>query len=131
MKNYDESLPPVLCEASKIQQVLLNILRNGAQAMQEAGVEKPKFTISTRLSKSKKMVCMDISDNGPGMDEATRKRIFEPFFTTKPAGVGTGLGLSVSYFIVAENHGGAMSVESHPEGGSTFTVCLPLEPKSA
>lgn len=68
---------------------------------------------------------MEIEDNGPGMDEATRKRVFEPFFTTKLAGVGTGLGLSVSYFIITENHNGEMWVESAPGRGSTFSIRLP------
>jgi signal transduction histidine kinase len=73
---------------------------------------------------------MEIEDNGPGMDEATRKRVFEPFFTTKPVGVGTGLGLSVSYFIITENHGGEMAVESRLGGGAKFMICLPLEAES-
>ena len=63
------------------------------------------------------------------MNAATRKRVFEPFFTTKPVGVGTGLGLSVSYFIITENHGGEMSVESAPGAGTTFIIRLPLERK--
>ena len=62
----------------------------------------------------KKKLKMEISDNGPGMDKMTQKRIFEPFFTTKSPGVGTGLGLSVSYFIITENHGGTMDVVSAP-----------------
>jgi signal transduction histidine kinase len=70
---------------------------------------------------------MEIEDNGPGMDEATRRRVFEPFFTTKPIGVGTGLGLSVSYFIITENHNGEMEVESQPESGAKFIIRLPVE----
>ena len=61
------------------------------------------------------------------MDETTRKRAFEPFFTTKPVGVGTGLGLSVSYFIITENHGGEMALESRPGSGAKFIIRLPLE----
>lgn len=61
------------------------------------------------------------------MEEAIRKRVFEPFFTTKPVGVGTGLGLSVSYFIITENHGGTMDVISEPGKGATFSIHLPLE----
>ena len=72
------------------------------------------------------MVCVEIEDNGSGMTGAVRKRVFEPFFTTKDVGVGTGLGLSVSYFIVVENHGGRMAVESSPGVGAKFTVMLPL-----
>ena len=70
---------------------------------------------------------MEIEDNGPGMDEETRKRIFEPFFTTKGPGAGTGLGLSVSYFIITKNHRGEMEVESELQKGTRFTIRLPLE----
>jgi signal transduction histidine kinase len=127
VREYQEHLPPVPCEGAKIQQVLLNILRNGAEAMQEAGTEKPTFVLRTRHEKEREMVIIEIEDNGPGMDEATHKRIFEPFFTTKPVGVGTGLGLSVSYFIITENHGGEMGVESASGKGTTFIIRLPVE----
>ncbi|WP_022665566.1 PAS domain S-box protein [Desulfospira joergensenii] len=127
IREYQNNTPMVPCEKGKIQQVLLNILRNGAQAMQEAGIEQPRFIVRTRFHKENDRVCMEIEDNGPGMDEKTRKRIFEPFFTTKPVGVGTGLGLSVSYFIIKENHGGDMQVQSRPGAGSKFIICLPLE----
>jgi signal transduction histidine kinase len=60
------------------------------------------------------------------MDKAVRKRVFEPFFTTHDVGEGTGLGLSVSYFIVTQEHRGQMSVYSEPGRGTTFSVCLPL-----
>ncbi|MCF6247465.1 MAG: PAS domain S-box protein [Desulfobacula sp.] len=130
-KEYDPNVPQVPCERAKIQQVLLNILRNGAQAMQEAKVENPLFIIRTKFNKPLKMVCVEIEDNGPGMDEKTMKRVFEPFFTTKPVGVGTGLGLSVSYFIITENHGGEMRVESTPGSGAKFIIRLPLEGKRA
>jgi PAS domain S-box-containing protein len=125
-RRYAPGLQPVPCEGSKIQQVLLNILRNGAQAMQEAEVDKPTFIVSTALDEAQGMQCISIEDNGPGMDEQTRKRVFEPFFTTKPVDAGTGLGLSVSYFIVTKNHGGLMTVDSVPGKGATFTLCLPL-----
>ena len=115
------------CDAAKIQQVLLNILRNGAQAMQEARTELPRFILRTRVEVNRAMAVIEIEDNGPGMDEPTRKRIFEPFFTTKPVGVGTGLGLSVSYFIITENHHGEMSVESGLGTGTKFIIRLPME----
>ncbi len=68
---------------------------------------------------------VEIEDNGPGMDEATRKRVFEPFFTTKPPGSGTGLGLSVSYFSITEDYGGMMAVESSSGVGTRFIIRLP------
>ncbi|MCF8128162.1 MAG: PAS domain S-box protein [Deltaproteobacteria bacterium] len=126
-REYADEFPAVPCEGTKIQQVLLNIFRNGAQAMQEAGTESPRFTVRTGFDRGRQMVRMEIEDNGPGMDEATRKRVYEPFFTTKPAGVGTGLGLSVSYFIITENHGGEMAVESAPGAGSKFIIRLPID----
>lgn len=118
----------VPCEGAKIQQVILNLLRNGAQAMQEANPEKnshPCFIL--RLFQEKEMLVMEVEDNGPGMDEAVCRRVFEPFFTTKPPGVGTGLGLSVSYFIITQNHGGTMDVKSMPGKGTNFIIRLPLE----
>ncbi|MBN2656016.1 MAG: PAS domain S-box protein [Spirochaetales bacterium] len=126
VREYEDDIPPVLCEGSKIQQVLLNLLRNGAQAMEEAETESPCFTLRLYSDKKSGMVYLEISDNGPGMDEETRKRVFEPFFTTKPVGSGTGLGLSVSYFIITEQHKGQMTVRSAKGAGTSFTVGLPL-----
>nr|WP_269746325.1 PAS domain S-box protein [Desulfogranum japonicum] len=126
-KDFKDSPLHIPCEQSKIQQVLLNIFRNAAQAMQEAGTPSPSLGIHTYRDKKKKMACVEITDNGPGMDEITRKRVFEPFFTTKQVGTGTGLGLSVSYFIIVENHGGTLSVDSSPGKGSTFVIRLPLQ----
>ncbi len=123
-KVYGENIPLVPCEGTKIQQVFLNILRNGAQAMQEAKTKAPEFTV--RIYVKTKSLCVEIQDNGPGMDKPTRRRVFEPFYTTKPVGVGTGLGLSVSYFIITENHKGQMSVDSSPGLGAKFIICLPL-----
>ncbi|OUR63595.1 hypothetical protein A9Q79_09635, partial [Methylophaga sp. 42_25_T18] len=125
-KYYEDDVPLIACDGGKIQQVLLNLLRNGAQAMQEAGVEQPEFGLHTYYDAEQDKVCIKIKDNGPGMNEETCKRIFEPFFTTKPVGVGTGLGLSVSYFIITENHGGEMTVESELGVGTTFMISLPM-----
>jgi len=127
IREFEENLPMVHCEGSKIQQVLLNLFRNGAQAMIEAGNDSPQFTVRLYHIKDESMICMEIEDNGPGMDDETRKRIFEPFFTTKPVGVGTGLGLSVSYFIITENHKGEMFVKSEKGKGATFIIKLPVE----
>jgi signal transduction histidine kinase len=126
IKEYEPNLPFVPCERAKIQQVILNVLRNGAEAMQEVTEVEPQFTLRTRYDRNRQMVCMEIEDNGPGMDETTRRRVFEPFFTTKPVGIGTGLGLSVSYFIITEIHDGEIFVESQPGAGAKFVICLPL-----
>lgn len=127
VREYDLDLPEVTCEGPKIQQVILNLLKNGAQAIaeQEDRTEAPRFVLRTR--RDGEMARIEVEDNGPGMTEEVRKRLFEPFFTTKDVGVGTGLGLSVSYFIVTENHSGTMIVESRLGQGAKFIIRLPLE----
>jgi signal transduction histidine kinase len=130
IKEYADNLPLLPCEGAKIQQVLLNILRNGAQAMGEANIHSPQFIIRIYAEAAHKMVCIEIEDNGPGMDEETRSKVFDPFFTTKPVGVGTGLGLSVSYFIITESHKGTMDVISEPGKGATFIIRLPIHQKN-
>jgi len=126
IREYSTELPTVLCESTKIQQVFMNIFKNGAEAMQEANTKHPQFILRTQLDPDPKRIVIEIEDNGPGINESTRRRIFEPFFTTKPVGVGTGLGLSVSYFIVSENHRGEMSVESELGKGTRFIIRLPI-----
>lgn len=126
--HIDADVPEFFCHSSMIQQVLLNILRNGAQAM-SAVTENPKFQI--RVFQCDNQVVFQISDNGPGIPAEFQSRIFEPFFTTKDPGQGTGLGLSVSYFIVTESHEGTLSVESQPGNGATFTIALPISGHSA
>jgi PAS domain S-box-containing protein len=129
LKEYEAVEMVAPCEASKIQQVFLNLLKNGAEAMATAlaqaaeARQPPMFTL--RVMNDGPWVRVEVEDNGPGMDLKTRRSVFEPFFTTKPAGKGTGLGLSVSYFIVTEDHGGKMTVEAAECGGARFVVRLP------
>lgn len=125
-KNYEPGTPPVPCESSKIQQVLLNIFRNGAYAMKEAETSGACFSISIMHLKERAMVVLEIENNGPSLSEEVRKRLFDPFFTTKPTGIGTGLGLSVSYFIIVENHEGEFEVESDETQGVKFIIRLPI-----
>ncbi len=127
VREYDSKMPKVMCEESKIQQVLLNVFKNGAQAMTPTDEVNKILHFIIRLIPENDMVRIEIEDNGPGMDESIRKRVFEPFFTTKDVGVGTGLGLSVSYFIITENHGGTMAVESVPGKGTKFIIHLPVK----
>jgi PAS domain S-box-containing protein len=122
---YEKDMPPVMCDGSKLQQVFLNILSNGAQAMSETD-RAPEFTLN--LSRVGAQVVIRIEDNGPGIPDGIRKRIFEPFFTTKEIGVGTGLGLSVSYFIITNHHKGSLEVESEPGKGAAFIIRIPVEP---
>jgi PAS domain S-box-containing protein len=123
-RDYDPTLRVVYCDKTEIEQVILNLLKNAAQAMAEDGVPSPLITLRTRCEPH--YVLIEIIDNGPGMDEKILKRIFEPFFTTKEVGSGTGLGLSVSYFIVTEQHRGKLSVASKPGQGACFSIRLPI-----
>ena len=119
-------LPPVTCNAAKINQVILNLLTNAIDAAPDAG------TVTIRSCPEGNGVRIDVLDNGKGIDPAVRDRIFDPFFTTKPVGQGTGLGLSISYGIV-KDHGGTIQVDTAPGGGACFTILLPLhspKPKS-
>jgi len=126
-REYDVIPQLVACEAAKIQQVFLNILTNGAQAMLMSEVDEPQFIIRIFTEASRKTAVIEIEDNGPGIADEVQQRIFEPFFTTKPVGIGTGLGLSVSYFIINEVHHGEIGVHSVQGQGATFSIRLPLE----
>ncbi|HNY39655.1 MAG TPA: ATP-binding protein, partial [Bryobacteraceae bacterium] len=116
-------LPLIPCDASQIQQVILNLVLNAAEAIQPSG--GGKVTISTRLNQAKDGVLLVVEDNGEGIPEEDLDKIFTPFFTSKPDGKGVGLGLAVLYGIV-EAHDGHVEVRSGKGLGSTFTVTLPL-----
>jgi signal transduction histidine kinase len=104
-------------DALQIEQVLLNLIQNAIQAMAEGG------TLAIRVSEQEEFICLSVQDTGAGIPAKNLKRIFDPFFTTKPEGVGTGLGLSVSYGIMAQ-HQGAIEVNSAEGVGTTFTLKL-------
>ena len=118
-----EGVPAVAAHAGQIEQVLLNICLNARDAFAHAETESPRIQILIDRG-SAGMVRIRVSDNGPGMDEATRSRVFEPFFTTKAIGHGTGLGLASAYAMVMEHHG-RIRCESRPGEGSTFELELP------
>ncbi len=128
-RQFDEPLPLVEVLETDIEQVFLNLLKNAAQAMAEKTYtdDDPKITLRTKREAD--WVRIEVEDNGPGMDEAIRKRIFEPFFTTKEVGKGTGLGLSVSYFIITNTHQGEFFVESNRKKGTKFIIRLPAGAK--
>jgi PAS domain S-box-containing protein len=123
-RDFDPRLRAVHCDKTEIEQVILNLLKNAAQAMAEDGARAPTILLRTRYEPPYALI--EVVDNGPGMDEKTLKRIFEPFFTTKEVGAGTGLGLSVSYFIITEQHRGRLVVTSKPGQGACFSIRLPL-----
>lgn len=129
VREYASDMPLLTMSKLEIEQVLLNILKNAAQAMSQDGMARtPRITLRTRLEIDKAVI--EIEDNGPGMDEATRLRIFEPFFSTKEVGVGTGLGLSVAYAIVTNGHHGTIDVLSQVGAGCRFIIQLPLHGRS-
>jgi signal transduction histidine kinase len=113
------ALPPVCCHPGKINQVLMNLLVNAAQAIDASG------TIGIKTWQQGGDVCIAISDSGCGIPADTLDRIFEPFYTTKPIGKGTGLGLSLAFGIL-HDHGGRIEVASVVGEGTTFTVVLPV-----
>ncbi len=124
-RDLDPELERIPCIANELEQVLLNLLKNAAQAIHQRGDHQPgRIAVRTRLNPP--WAEIQVEDNGAGMPEHVRQRIFEPFFTTKEVGQGTGLGLSVSYFIITNNHKGQMEVHSRPGHGTTFTLRLPL-----
>ncbi len=127
---FDPHLPSLPCVAMEIEQVLLNIFKNAAQAMTDRILNRDDPTMTIRIQKIADHVEIRISDNGVGMEDKVRKKVFEPFFTTKPIGEGTGLGLSVSYMIITNNHKGTIEVTSAPGEGSTFIIMLPLKQSS-
>lgn len=122
----------------QLGQILINLGINAAHAMNGDGkmviatdiVELDAGAANTLGLPPGRHARFQVTDSGIGMDEATRRRVFEPFFTTKPAGQGTGLGLSTVWGIVQSHHG-AVSVESTPRVGSTFTVHIPLTAETA
>jgi signal transduction histidine kinase len=124
MREFDDQLPKVSLSITEMEQVIINLLKNAAQAMFEAGTAHP--SISIRTFQDDGYFCVIIKDNGPGISEQVRSRIFDPFFTTKEIGAGTGLGLSVSYSIITKNHGGELTVESTQGVGASFTIRLPM-----
>ncbi len=131
IREYESDLPEIKFQESKIQQVFLNILKNGAEAMFDYrnDPENSSNINSKIILRAKNLggkIRIEIEDNGPGISPDIIQHVFEPFFTTKDVGVGTGLGLSVSYFIITEHHAGEMSVESRKGKGTTFIIELPV-----
>ena len=154
-KNY-APIPLVECFAGPLNQVFMNLVSNAIDALEDAvefhqesqQSFQPYLTISTSIEAvheqgdrdasatplgqiseqppSGKALCVTITDNALGIPESIQSRLFDPFFTTKPVGKGTGMGLSISYQIVTERHGGTLSCSSTQGQGTTFTIKIPL-----
>ncbi len=120
-----KELPPVPCNPEHMNQVFLNLIINGAHAIaSQKKATNGKIKIATWIDSTK--VYCSIADDGPGIPLEVQKHIFEPFFTTKKPGFGTGLGLSISYDIIVHKHHGTLTVDCPHEGGTVFTITLPL-----
>ena len=126
VRDLDPANPAVRCTPTELVQVVFNIVKNATEALRHgsSGDGGPTITIRTRAEEA--LASLAIRDNGPGMDERTCRRVFEPYFSTKGPGEGTGLGLSVAYFIVTQRHGGSIGVESAPGEGTEFVLRLPI-----
>jgi Signal transduction histidine kinase regulating C4-dicarboxylate transport system len=118
-------IPDIEAAGGEINQVLLNILVNAAQAI-EGQERKERGNICIETKTAGDLVVCEISDDGPGVPPELRHRIFDPFFSTKGPGKGTGLGLSISYDIIVKKHGGGLSIDSSPAGGALFRIELPI-----
>ncbi|MBW2277656.1 MAG: GHKL domain-containing protein, partial [Deltaproteobacteria bacterium] len=121
-KDYGD-LPPILASERHLCQVFLNLLLNAAYAVADLDAGPGQIIIRTRSDDDE--VSIEITDNGSGIAPDIARRMFEPFFTTKPAGVGTGMGLSICQNIV-HAHGGVIEVESSSGRGSKFLVRIPI-----
>jgi two-component system NtrC family sensor kinase len=120
VRNFAPDLPPVLIDAGQLQQVVVNIVINAADAMEESGT----LTLATSRAANGQEILLKISDTGKGIPEDILPLIFEPFFTTKKVGKGTGLGLAIVHGIVTRA-GGKIEVTSSSKG-ATFTIRLPI-----
>jgi two-component system, NtrC family, sensor kinase len=148
IKDYGE-LPKVVCYASQLNQVFMNLLSNAIDALEKQPFPRI-ITIRTEMESGEGVVeqgeessphpqsplptpsvVIRITDNGPGMREEVRHKVFDPFFTTKPVGSGTGLGLAISYQIVVEKHKGKLSCVSAPGQGTEMIVKIPIKPSSS
>jgi PAS domain S-box-containing protein len=127
--DLDPDLPLVPCVLGQINQVILNIIVNAAQAIAETCQEgqDPKGEIRISTRQVGEAVEVRIADTGPGIPETVRGHVFDPFFTTKPPGKGTGQGLAIAYRVVVDKHGGQLDFSSQEGQGATFVITLPLQ----
>ena len=120
-----DKAPLVLADEARLEQVLVNLLRNALDAVSA----RNHRLITISLGEDEEHVLLSVRDTGPGIDEEDLPRLFDPFFTTKEVGEGLGLGLSISYGIV-QGFGGRIWAANHPDGGAVFTVALRRAPEA-
>jgi two-component system NtrC family sensor kinase len=116
-----ENLPPIRVDGGQIQQAVMNLMINGAEAMGSGGT----LTVRSSLTEDREKIRIGIADTGAGIAEDIMEKLFDPFFTTKEPGKGTGLGLPVTFGII-DNHGGTIDVKSVPGQGTEFRITLPV-----
>ncbi len=121
------SLPAVECYSGQMNQVFMNIITNAIDTLENKNSDsfEPQITIRTKLVKND-WALIEITDNGQGIPETVQQKMFDPFFTTKPVGKGTGLGMSITYQIVVEKHGGQLRCFSTLGQGTTFAIKIPV-----
>jgi PAS domain S-box-containing protein len=122
-RDFDKSLPPVLGDKIQLQQVVLNLFMNAAEALSESPNEDDKRKIILRTKATDHGIQVTVRDFGPGIDPARLDDIWHPFFTTKNTGLGMGLGVCRS---IIQAHRGRISAENHPDGGAMFTFEIPI-----
>jgi len=127
-RDFDASLPPVPCFEAELNQVILNMIVNAADAIKEAIdkkiIDKGILRVSTKMTAGSAEI--RVADNGAGMPTEIRQKVFDPFFTTKEVGEGSGQGLSIAYAIIVKKHGGTLRFETETDRGTTFIIGLPL-----
>ncbi len=119
VREFDGALPEIMADPMQLQQILMNLLLNALEAMPQGGALKMKTAHDAETGS----ISIELSDTGPGVDEAVLERVFQPFFTTKAK--GTGLGLAITRRLV-EEHGGTISVRNNPGGGASFIIRFPV-----
>ena len=130
IKRYGQ-LPEIDCYPSQLNQVLMNILSNAVDALEEETQPQITLTTESQYIDGKEYALIRIADNGTGIPEEIRPQILDPFFTTKPVGKGTGMGMSISYQIITEKHGGNLSFSSEIGEGTEFVITIPMKQPEA
>ena len=132
-RDFDD-IPSIDCYGGQLNQVFMNLLSNAIDALDETMTKQrrenglislePMIRIRTKMMDA--ALSIHIIDNGSGMTEEVRSRLFDSFFTTKPVGKGTGMGLSISYQIITEKHGGTLDCKTLVGKGTEFIITIPL-----
>ena len=134
-EDIQENMPKVMVIPQDLSRAVLNVMNNACYTVKErTGLENADYmpTINIKVALKQKgsddsELVIEINDNGMGMTKEIQEKIFENFFTTKPAGLGTGLGMSITNEIITKNHNGKLLMESEPNVGTTFTFVIPVK----